>query len=80
MKAFLSDGKGLGSDHSTVTKEYKSILSLYKYAVKPFMATHGDYCKVELFYNWDNRYGTPNKLIIYTRENGMILREDRPVK
>lgn len=80
MKAFLSDGKGLGTDHSAITNEYKSIPSMFKYAVRPFMARHGDYCKVELFYNWDNRYGTPSKVIIYTRENGMILREDLRVK
>ena len=76
MRAFINDGQGLGSYHIQVTRKYKSIPNLFKYAIKPFMRTHGDYCKAEVFYNWDNRYGTPDKVIVYTRESGMILRED----
>ena len=80
MQAFLNDGKGLGSDHSAVTRNYKTLATLFKYAVKPFMRSHGDYCKAEIFYNWVNRYGTPSKVMVYTKENGQILVECLPVK
>lgn len=78
MKAFLNDGQGLGTDHSTVTNEYKTVAAMFKHAVKPFMRSHGDYCKAEIFYNWDNRYGTPSKIMVYTNENGQILAECLP--
>ena len=64
MRAFLNDCKGLGTDHSSVTKDYKSFSTLYRYAIVPFLKTHG-MCKAEIFYNWDNRYGTPNKVITW---------------
>lgn len=65
MRAFLNDGNGLGSDHSTVTKEYKSFATLFRYAVKPFMLRHGGFCKAEIYYNWNKRYGTPDKIITW---------------
>lgn len=63
MQAFLRDGKGLGSDHSTVTKEYKSMATFYRYAVIPFLHSHGGHCTAEIYYNWDRRYGIPDKVI-----------------
>jgi hypothetical protein len=78
MKAFLNDGKGLGSEHSTITNNYQNIPNMYKNAVKRFMRSHGDYCKVEIFYNWDNRYGTADITLIYTVENGMTLCDKLP--
>lgn len=86
MRAFLNDGKGLGSEHSTVTKEYKTLKTLIKYAVKPFLKKH-NYCRVELFNNWDNRYGKPDKILVfvnypmkcdqcsYARLNGTFVHE-----
>lgn len=71
MKAFLNDGKGLGSDHTTITNEYKSFATLYRYAVVPFLNTHGGFCKAEIYYNWDDRYGTPSKVMTW---NGNIVK------
>lgn len=68
MRAFLNDGKGLGSDHSTVTGEYKTIGTLYRYAVRPFLKFHGGFCKAEIYYNWDNRYGTPDKVMTWNEK------------
>ena len=65
MRAFLNDCKGLGSTHSTVTNEYKSFATLYRYAVRPFLKSHNGRCKAEIFYNWDNRYGIPDKVITW---------------
>lgn len=65
MRAFLNDCKGLGSDHSIITKDYKTITTMYRYAIVPFLNTHGGMCKAEIFYNWDNRYGTPNKTMTW---------------
>ena len=70
MKAFLRefDEEGrelLGSSHATVTKEYKSFDTLYRYAVVPFLKNHNGRCKAEVYYNWDNRYGTPDKVITW---------------
>ena len=62
MRAFLHDFEGLGTDHSAVTKEYKSFATLYRYAVLPFLQSHNGQCKAEIFYNWSNRYGKPDKI------------------
>jgi hypothetical protein len=59
MRAFLSDGQGLGSEHEDVTNEYKSIEAMYRYRIQYFLKKTG-YCRAEIFYNWDKRYGTPN--------------------
>jgi len=64
MKAFLSDGKGLGSEHQDVTRDYKSRNHLFKYAIVPFQKSHG-YCKAEIFMNWDNRYGKPDLIMTF---------------
>lgn len=40
MKAFLNDGKGLGSDHGAVTKDYKTFGGLFRYAILPFAKSH----------------------------------------
>ena len=65
MRAFLHDDKGLGSDHSAVTREYKSFAALYRYAVVPFLRTHGGKCRAEIFYSWDRRYGTPDRVVTW---------------
>lgn len=62
MKAFLNNGKGLGSNNSIITKDYKTIRGLYVNAILPFYNQHG-YCKAEVFYNWDNRYKMPDIII-----------------
>lgn len=65
MKAFLNDGKGLGSDHGAVTKDYKTFGGLFRYAILPFAKGHGGFCKAEIYYNWDNRYGNPDKIFTW---------------
>ena len=65
MRAFLNDCQGLGTDHSVITNEYKSVATLYRYAVLPFLKSHGGRCKAEIFYNWDRRYGTPDKIMTW---------------
>lgn len=65
MKAFLNDGRGLGSEHSDITNEYKSLKTLYRYAVIPFLKFHGGFCRAEIFLNWDNRYGVPDIIKIW---------------
>lgn len=63
MRAFLNDTKGLGTDHTSVTNEYKSFATMYRYAIVPFLKSHGGMCKAEIFYNWDRRYGTPDRVV-----------------
>ena len=65
MKAFLNDTKGLGSDHTTITNDYKSLSTMYRYAIRPFLKSHGGKCKAEIYYNWDNRYGTPDRVMTW---------------
>ena len=64
MRAFLSDGAGLGSEHCDVTNEYKTIENMYYYRIQHFLKKTG-YCKAEIFFNWDNRYGTPDRVKEY---------------
>ena len=64
MRAFLSDGVGLGSEHCDVTNEYKTIENMYYYRIQHFLKKTG-YCKAEIFFNWDNRYGTPDRVKEY---------------
>lgn len=83
MKAFISElsennTPRLGSDHATVTREYKNMATMFKYAIKPFMKSHKSNVIVEAFYNWDNRYGTPDITRIYSFENGVIVCEQLP--
>ena len=67
MQAFLNDCKGLGSEHSSVTSNYKTFGTFYRYAIVPFLNSHDGRCKAEIFYNWDYRYGTPDKVISWNR-------------
>ena len=63
MKAFIMecDKQGnqlrLGTDTNFVSDEYKSIHTLKRFAFKHLK--QGFY-RIEGFYNWDNRYGTPD--------------------
>ena len=68
MRAFLNDGQGLGSTHSNVTNEYKSMATLYRYAIRPFLKSHNGFCKAEIFLNWDNRYSKPDKVMIWNEK------------
>jgi hypothetical protein len=65
MRAYLYDDKGMGSEHSTVTRNYKSFGTMLRYAIIPFAKTHDKYCKAEIYYNWDNRYGKPDRIYIW---------------
>lgn len=62
MKAFLSDGKGLGSEHEAVTNEYKTFQRMFRYAILPFGRSHG-FCRAEIHRNWDTRYGEPDIIV-----------------
>ena len=77
MKAFLNDDKGLGSDHSAVTNEYKTISGMFRFAIVPFQKSHG-FCRAEIHMNWDTRYGDPDRVETYdgftrTVEKGVFL-------
>ena len=85
MKAFIHEYNTIskmprsGSDHATVTNEYKNVPNMYKYAIKPFMKSHKSDVLVEIFYNWQNRYGTPDEILVYSfTKEGMILCETLP--
>jgi hypothetical protein len=64
MKAFVHkivNGRpGLGS-HGSVTSEYKTQANLIRFGVMPRLK-FGESAQVELFYNWENRYGSPDKV------------------
>jgi hypothetical protein len=85
MKAFISEYNSiskqprLGSLHATVSGNYKTIATMFKYAIKPFMNSHKSDVIVEAFYNWDNRYGMPDITLIYTKDkDGNIQCERLP--
>lgn len=87
MRAFvheyntISNTPRLGSAHATITNEYRSIPNMFKYAIKPFMKSHKSDVIVEVFYNFDNRYGEPDKtLIYYSDKDGEIQCECLPKK
>ena len=69
MKAFihrinpLTGRESLGTEHSKVTREYKNFSTFTRYCLRNL--TPGYEYHVELFYNWNNRYGTPDKDFIY---------------
>jgi len=65
MRAFLNDMQGLGAEHSTVTKDYKTVSAMLRYAIVPFIKTHNGKCRAEIFHNWDNRYGKPDEVWVY---------------
>lgn len=57
MKAFVVKPGGLGI---FVTGEYKTLKNLLRYGVKPYIKEEVD---VEVYHNWDRRYGSPDKVI-----------------
>ena len=57
MKAFVVKPGGLAK---FVTGEYKTLKTLIRYGVKPYITEAVD---VEVYYNWDNRYGKPDTVI-----------------
>lgn len=83
MKAFISElsenrTPRLGSEHATVSGNYKNFSTMFRHAIKPFMKSHKSSVIVEAFYNWDNRYGIPDVTRIYSYENGSIVCEQLP--
>jgi DUF2075 family protein len=54
----------LGTEKAMVTNEYKSFESMMRYAITPFIKRHGN-CHVEAFYDFGNRYGTPDIDVYY---------------
>lgn len=57
MKAFVCQPTGKAI---FVTGDYKTVENLMRYGVRPYIKEDVD---VEIFYNWDNRYGEPDKVI-----------------
>ena len=86
MQAFISElntttgTPQLGSDHATVSNKYQNMASMFRYAIKPFMKAHFSDVIVEVYYNFDNRYGTPDMTFIYTFETNGIQCEKLPKK
>ena len=69
MRAYVSkiiDGKVVqtGTQHRTITKEYTTEYRLLKYGVKPLLKS-GESAQVEIFYNWERRYGKPDLTLIH---------------
>ena len=60
MKAFVTKPGGLGI---FVTGEYKTLKNLIRYGVKPYIK---ETVNVEVYHNWDNRYGAPDKVVEVT--------------
>ena len=63
MKAYVkrADPDGfirLGGESTTITKEYKTVKALLQYGATPFLHVWGGV--VEVYKNWDNRYGEPD--------------------
>jgi hypothetical protein len=70
MRAYLNkydkDGNtGLGSEWVTITREYKTMGTLYQYGIVPMLRAWDGRLKAEIFYNWDNRYGNPDRVMIW---------------
>ena len=72
MKAFIMecDDRGnqlrLGTDTNFVSGEYKSIHTLKRFALNHLKP---GFYRIEGFFNWDNRYGTPD-IVDYHRVSG----------
>lgn len=49
-----------------ITRDYQSETTLLRYGVRGYLRTTGKRppLRVEVFYNWDRRYGEPDKVII----------------
>lgn len=61
MKAFIKPPGGLSF---AVTNNYKSLKNLIRYGVGPIMKRNNlDLVEIEIFYNWDNRYGRPDRIM-----------------
>lgn len=75
MQAWLSNGKGIGTDNNSVSNEYKSVKALKRYAIEPFFRVHG-YCKAEIHYDWDTRYGKPNKILVLDKDGYHEIKPD----
>lgn len=57
MKAFVTKPHGLAK---FITGEYKTLKNLLHYGVKPYIT---EVVHVEVYYNWDRRYGLPDTVI-----------------
>ena len=81
MIAFLSHVKDnripCGSDGKRVCRQYKSISTLRRYALKDFAAENVSYTKVEIFYT-DSIYGTPDKVFYVDRLGHMLEHTNYP--
>lgn len=71
MRAFVNklvDGKTvLGSTHNFVTREYRSTRTLIAHGAQAMLRPN-ESAIVEVFYNWDTRYGQPNERFKVTRD------------
>lgn len=72
MKAYVSklvNGRTTcGTEHNSVSREYTSQRNLIRFGVLPLLQDGQD-ALVEVFLNWDNRYGKPDTTI-HVRKTG----------
>lgn len=70
MQAFIHRMRDNGTDelgtypNGRVSNEYKSFRAFKRYALDNL--ERGYNFHVELFYNWNNRYGTPDKDFVHS--------------
>ena len=57
--------RNVGTDGRTITKEYKSLATLYRYGIRPYLKMWDGKLKAEIWYNWNNRYKDPNKVMTW---------------
>ncbi len=66
MRAYVSrlvDGRTTcGTENNSVSREYKSQAQLLRFGVLPLLR-EGQDALIEVFLNWDNRYGKPDNTI-----------------
>jgi hypothetical protein len=78
MRAYISklvNGRTTcGTEHNRVSREYQSQSHLLRFGVLPMLQVGGD-ALVEVFLNWDNRYGKPDTTLHVrkTGENAYIM-------
>jgi hypothetical protein len=60
-KLLPTGGIHLGSGY--VTGEYKTKKNLIRYGVRPYIRSETG-VRIELHYDWNNRYGEPSEVII----------------
>lgn len=76
MRAYISRYKRnesipeVGMSNRFITGEYKSLKALIRYGVKSCTPL-GSCARIELYYNWDNRYAEPDK-VYYLDADGML--------